>query len=207
MAILIYDLDLEDEVRAKHITNGGTCDPRSTEMWEGVEVVAPVPNNEHSLLVMKLASAFSSVIDWDAGDKALPACNVSDRDAGWEHNYRNPDALVVLADGIAVDKGAYWRGGPDLVVEIVSRGENPQAKFDFYATVGTREVLIVDRKPWALELYQLRGGGYVLAGRSDEATPATFASTVLPLTFRLRPATPRPVIEMTHTRTGQVWTA
>ena len=207
MAILICDPDLEEEVRGKYITNGGTCDPRPTEMWEGVEVVAPVPNTEHFRIASKLNSAFSAVIDWDAGDQAVPGGNVSDRDAGWEHNYRNPDVLVVLADGIAVDKGAYWRGGPDLVVEILSRGENPQAKFDFYAAVGSREVLIVDRKPWALELYQLRGGGYALAGRSDEATPATFASSVLPLTFRLRPATPRPVIEMTHVRTGQAWTA
>ena len=29
-------------------------------------------------------------------------------------------------------------------------------KLDFYAKVGTREVLILDRDPWSLELYALR---------------------------------------------------
>ena len=207
MPILIYDPDIEQDVRDRYLTNPSHCNPRPTEMWEGVEVVAPLANNEHTRIATKLQLAFAGVIDWDRGDQALGPCNVTDRNIDWEKNYRNPDVLVALAGGAATDCGAYWRGGPDLVVEIISRGEDPQAKFDFYATVGSREVLIVDRKPWALELYQLRGGGYVLAGRSDEATPATFASTVLPLTFRLRPAPSRPVIEMTHVGTGQVWTA
>ena len=207
MAITFLDPNEVREIRAKYVTNGGTADERPTEMWEGVEVVPPLANNEHSRITTKLLSAFSSVVDWDAGDQALGPCNVSDRDEGWEHNYRNPDVLVVIAGGTAIDRGTYWRGGPDLVVEIVSPGEDPAAKFAFYAAVGTREVLVVDRDPWALELYHLRGGRLVLAGRSDAANPAAVASSVVPLTFRLRPAAPRPVIEITHTATGQVWPA
>jgi hypothetical protein len=207
MAIPIVDPDEARAARDRLVTNGGTTDERLTEMWEGVEVVPPVANTEHFRIASKLNSAFSTVMDWDAGDQAVPGGNVSDRDDGWDHNYRNPDVLVVLAGGAAVDRGSYWRGGPDFVVEIVSPGEDPAAKFAFYAAVGTREVLVVDRYPWALELHQLRRGRMVPAGRSDAANPAAVASSVLPFTFRLRPGSPRPVIEVTHTGTGQVWTA
>jgi Uma2 family endonuclease len=207
MAILIVDPEEARQVRAQLVTNGGTCDERPTEMWEGVEVVPPVANTEHFRIAAKLNAAFMSVIDWDAGDQAVPGGNVSDRDEGWQHNYRNPDVLVVLAGGVAVDRGSYWRGGPDLVVEIISPGEDPTAKLDFYAKVKTREVLIVDRDPWVLELYQLRNGRLECVGRSDLVNPADLASGVLPLTFRLRPASTRPVIEVTHTTTGQTWTA
>ena len=37
--------------------------------------------------------------------------------------------------------------------------------------------------------------------------PAVLASRVLPLTFQLRDATPRPIIHIVHTATGQTWTA
>ena len=39
------------------------------EMWEGVLVMPPLANNEHQRIVSKLTSAFSSVIDWDAGEQ------------------------------------------------------------------------------------------------------------------------------------------
>ena len=98
-------------------------------------------------------------------------------------------------------------GGPDLAVEIVSPGEDPHEKLDFYARINTRELLIVDRNPWSLELYQLHSGQLQLAGRCDAAMPAVLASGVLPLTFQLQPGTGRPRIAVTHTATGQTWTA
>lgn len=58
-------------------------------------------------------------------------------------------------------------GGPDLAVEIISEGEDPHAKFAFYAAVNTREVLVVERDPWAAELFTLLDGQLVSAGRSD----------------------------------------
>jgi hypothetical protein len=89
------------------------------------------------------------------------------------------------------------------LVEIISPGEKPYDKFDFYAQVNTREVLIINRGPWAIELHQLRGGKLVLAGRSDLANPAVLASSVLPLTFRLVAGQARPRIEVVHPPTGR----
>lgn len=204
MGILILDPNEADALRERYAAEHPD---RPTEVWEGVTVVPPMANTEHFRLSSRLCYAFSSVIDWDGGDEAVPGGNVSDRDDQWEHNYRNPDVIVALAGGVAIDRGSYWVGGPDLVVEIISRGEDSRAKFGFYAAVGTREVLIVDRHPWAVELFRLTDGAMASVGRSEPANPVEVASAVLPLAFRLRPATPRPTIVMRHTTDGRTWTA
>jgi hypothetical protein len=90
---------------------------------------------------------------------------------------------------------------------LSSAGEDSRLKHDFYAKVNTREVLIVNRDPWAVELYRLQNGKLVLVGTSDATTSAVLTSSVLPLTFQLRPGTPRPTILVTHTSTAQTWTA
>src|SRR5688500_17695917 len=116
-----------------------------------------LPNNEHQNLVMRLGVPFAAVVNWEAGDSVPPGANVSARVAGWKQNYRCPDVVVALAGGRAQDCGTHWCGGPDFVVEIRSPSEDPRDKLDFYAAVGTREVLVIDRDPWGLELFRLDG--------------------------------------------------
>jgi hypothetical protein len=203
MSLLIVDpVEAQTWLDAK-----SAIEPRFTECWEGVTVVPPMANNPHQQLVMQLSYALSSVIDWEAGDKCLPGGNVSDYGEDWTFNYRCPDVIVYLAGNPAIDHDSHWEGGPDIALEILSRGENPEAKFEFYASIGTREVLIVDRKPWALELFRLKRGKLVSVGRSELPESSVLKSTVLPFTFQLKPGKPRPTIEMVHTTTGQVWKA
>lgn len=204
MAVLIKDRELAREVREQRKRLGHD---KYDEVWDGVVVVPALPNNEHQRIVQRLSTPFSAVIDWDGGDQVLPGANVSDREKDWKENYRCPDLVVYLAGNPATDEGTHWHGGPDLAVEIVSPEDDPREKLDFYAKVGTKEVLIVDRHPWALELYQLRRRRFRTAGRSDTSNPAVLTSGVLPLTFQLRDGTPRPTIIVTHAATGQVWTA
>lgn len=207
MPILFVDPREAKEARDRFVTNGGNCDPRFTEVWEGVEVVPPIPNNEHQELVTNLMVPLYDSIRMPGLGKVYPGVNVSDRASGWTHNYRGPDLVVYLNNGSAVNHGTHWQGGPDFLVEILSPGERPYDKFDFYAKVNTREVMLVFRDPWAVELHRLQAGRLVLAGRSDDANPTAVASSVLPLTFQLRTGAPRPVIEVVHTATGKMWTA
>jgi Uma2 family endonuclease len=203
MPVLILDPYLEQRIRAER------SDPeknRYDEVWEGVLVVAPSPNTEHQSIVMKFGSIFLSVVN-PLVDTVLPGTNVSDRDADWLSNYREPDIAAYLSTNPAKDSGTHWVGGPDIAVEIVSPGEDPHDKLDFYAKVNTREVLIVDRDPWKLELYQLQGGKLILIGESEVANASVLTSGVLPLTFQLQAGTPRPPINLTHTKTKQTWTA
>lgn len=179
---------------------------RHDEVWEGVLYVPPIANNEHQQLVMDICYAFASVVN-RGNDQVLPGCNVSDRVANWTHNYREPDVAVYLATNPATNCGTHWAGGPDLAVEVVSPGEDPRLKLGFYEQVNTRELLIVERDPWAVEMYQLQSGALVLVGSSTDANGLVLTSTVLPLTFALQAGAARPTIRITHTATGQVWTA
>ena len=104
-----------------------------------------------------------------------------------------PSILVVLT--------LWWKSQAITTV----RGK----KFDFYATVGVREFLLVDRNPWQLELYALRGKKLVLPGRGDVADGKVPTSQVLTLSFRqITPSkSGRPQIEIARTTDGQRWLA
>jgi Uma2 family endonuclease len=204
MPVMIYDPEMEAEIRAECDREGTN---RHEEVWEGVLVVTVLANNEHQRIVMTLCSAFGSALNFEAGDSVLPGANVSDRDSGWKDNYRCPDAVVYLATNPAKDANTHWVGGPDLAVEISSPGEDPRLKLDFYAKVNTRELLIVDRYPWAVELYRLAGGKMGLVGTATEANGAVLASAVLPFTLQVKAGAKRPAVHLVQTATGQTWTA
>ena len=86
--------------------------------------------------------------------KVFAGCNVSDQPKRWKRNYRCPDVAVFLPGNPAEDRKTHWFGGPDFAVEIISRFDRSREKFGFYKSVGVRELLLVDRHPWALELYR-----------------------------------------------------
>lgn len=175
------------------------------ETWNGLDVLLPLVDDTHQDIRTNFAFPISTAAPEESGATACLGVNVSDRATGWLANYRCPDIVVYLATNPAICHGTHWEGGPDFLVEIISDGEDPHAKFDFYAKVNTREALIVERDPWAVELFQLSGGKLVSVGRSDLANGLVLASGVLPLTFRLTAGTPRPRVEVTATATGRQW--
>ena len=131
--------------------------------------------------------------------------NLSDRAAGWAQNYRNPDVTVYLNGNPAADLGSHYVGGPDFLIEIVSPGEIPTAKFAFYESVGTKEVLVVHRDPWMLELFALANGKLASIGTSDLSAGGVCASAALGMTFAVAPGRPRPRVVVTHPATGRSW--
>jgi Uma2 family endonuclease len=178
---------------------------RKDEMWEGIYVVSPDPNNEHHLLASELMAVFLVVRHLVGGGVVFGGGNISDRVEGWTKNYRIPDVAVYLATNPARNCGTHWCGGPDLAVEILSEGDLARKKLAFYAKVGTREVVIIDRDTWALELYRLTDGRLELVGISTPDRPDSLASEVLPLSFRLVPGEGRPTLELTQLDGGQTW--
>ena len=99
----------------------------------------------------------------------FPGVNLSDRDKGWEQNYREPDVAVFLRDGKAINCGTHWRGAADFLVEIISPGERTREKIPFYSSLGVVELLIIDRDPWTLELYRHQNGQLAKVGQSTLA--------------------------------------
>jgi Uma2 family endonuclease len=175
------------------------------EVWNGRYIVMPDPDNVHQDLVGALLTVLRIVISWAKLGNAYPGCNISDRAEKWRSNYRVPDVTVFLNGNPAENRNTHWLGGPDLAVEIVSDNDKSRKKLDFYASVGTRELLIVDREPWQIELFRLTNGELVSVGKSSVADGNILSSEVVPLRFRLIAGVTRPQIEAQHVDGIQHW--
>jgi Uma2 family endonuclease len=203
MTVIINDPSLAARIRAeREISDAASHD----EMWYSNYVMSPLPNNLHQRIVTRLILALRNVVDMDAGDQLFAGVNVTDQEQDWTQNFRVPDVAVVLRDNPLLDRETHLLGGPDFVIEVVSPGDQARAKFPFYAGVGVRELLLVDREPWALELYRLDSGELRPGGRSTVEQPDLLASTVLPLAVRLLPGERRPLIELLRADGTQSWT-
>ena len=181
---------------------------RHDEVWDGIYVVSPIIDIEHRDLVGTFTTALFRAVPKSKLNKIYMGVNVSDRNDDWEQNYRCPDVVVFLKGCLAEDRDTHYYGGPDFAVEIVNPHDRSREKFDFYAKVNTRELLIVDRYPWALELYRLNASqAYDMVGRSALEQPEILESQVLPLTFQLVAGGKRPRIAIGHIDGVQNWLA
>jgi Uma2 family endonuclease len=180
---------------------------RFDEVWDGVYVVSPLPTNEHQEVLGDILFAMQMTIGQTGLGEVRSNSPVSDREKKWGRNYRLPDVAAFLPGGPGICKKSHWLGGPDFAVEIISPHDRSRKKFDFYAKVGVKELLLVDRKPWCLELYRLQDGKLVLVGKSDLDHPTILASEVVPLSFQLVANDPRPRIEIVHSDGVQHWSA
>lgn len=174
MATLVLDPHVEAYLR------GLDRDTRYDEVWEGMSVFMPPRANRDTRIAGAVVLALHLAVEEPELGRVASGGNVSDRDADWAENYRIPDALVYLHSNPALNRETHYVGGPDFALEVVSQGEDGTAKLGFYAAVNTREVLVIDRDPWALTLYRLAEGTLTpvaAAGglRTSESTGVTFA--------------------------------
>jgi len=201
MTSIITESLTQEELKARQESGGDRYD----EVWDGVYLMSPLANLEHQYFVARLTTIIQIVLDQAHPGIAYPGANVSDREVDWTANYRCPDVVAVLDGCPAKNCGTHWYGGPDFLVEIVSPGDRSREKFDFYSGIGVRELLIVDREPWLLELFRLENHELQSVGQSTPDSTFQLQSTVLPLNFRLIPGDARPVIEVTHNDGRQSW--
>lgn len=202
MAVLVIDPLVEDYLLAERRAAGGD---RYDEVWDGVYLMSPIPNSEHQQLAGRLTGVFLELVGWNPRVEVYPGINVSDREDDWTQNYRVPDVAVFLENTRAKNLVTHWLGGPDFGVEIESPKDRSREKLPFYAKVGVRELLLISREPWALELYRLEGDVLTLVGRVVSGDEASLESTVLAVRFRLIPGEPRPLIEVTRLDGSEQW--
>jgi Uma2 family endonuclease len=193
MKMVILDPNTQKKLIRERRSTGGD---RFDEVWEGVYVMSPSADNLHQYLAGKLVSIIDQALEASETTKLFPGVNISDREVDWKTNYRCPDVAVFLATNPAQDRGTHWLGGPDFAIEIISPHDRTRRKLPFYAKVGVRELLILDRNPWSLELYRRSEGTLRSVGKSNLEQPAALSSEVLPLTFRILQADPQPRIEI-----------
>jgi Uma2 family endonuclease len=132
---------------------------RWDEMWDGVLHMPPMPNRRHQDLEWAIEAWLRQFWVPCSGGKCYHQINVASL-GGWPRNYRIPDVVLLTPDRFGIDKDEYFEGGPTVVVEIRTAGDETYQKFDFYAAIGVSEVWVVDRDTRRPEVYQLQGSGY-----------------------------------------------
>ncbi|WP_425616523.1 Uma2 family endonuclease [Anatilimnocola sp. NA78] len=204
MTLIVLDQSVKKRIITDRRARGHD---RFDEVWDGVYVIAPSRDNEHQQTAGRLATIVDLLVAMNYGGRLFAGCNVSDRNEDWLQNFRCPDVALYLPGTPAIDRYTHWQGGPDFAVEIVSRNDRSWQKLEFYAKVGTRELLIVDRDPWQLTLLQLQGDQLVISGASSAADGNELASNVVPLGFRLTSPEGLPTIEVRHLTDGRKYFA
>jgi Uma2 family endonuclease len=203
MDTLVLDPNLSDRLVRERRERGLD---RFDEVWEGVYVMASAPNDEHQKIVTRFARPLIETIeDASLGEVRFGVNLASDPD-DWECDFRIPDIVVFLKGSKSVCHNTFWSGPPDFVVEVISPFDKSRDKLEFYSKIRTRELLLVDRDPWQLELYRLQRGKLKLMAKCAPGGSSSVVSQVLPLEFRLAQATPRPIIEVAATDSERSWT-
>jgi Uma2 family endonuclease len=202
MTAIINDRDLERALIRRRRRLGHDL---RDEVWDGVYVMSPFPRNGHQLVVGRIDFILRLVVELNGLGIVLPGANVADRDEGWEKNYRIPDNCVFLNGTRAQDRDTHWFGGPDFCVEIASPGERVEDKLPFYASVGTREVLLILRSPKRLRLARFNGTEVESVEESTADNPAWLESRVVPLAFRLGGESKARTIEVRRTNEPGEW--
>lgn len=203
MVTMILDHQLEAELLADRRASGADC---HDEVWEDVHMMAPTPNLEHQALIGGWTRVLYEIVTECQLGSVFPGVNVSDRVHDWKRNYRVPDVAVFLHGTKAVRHDTFWFGGPDFAVEIVSPDDRSREKIDFYSSIQTRELLIIDRDPWLLELYRNTDRGMVLVNSLRPADEFSINSQVLPLGIRWQASDQRPHMLLEHAATKKTWT-
>jgi Uma2 family endonuclease len=135
---------------------------RWDEVWEGVLHMVPPPSDPHQ--------AFGTYLLLALGPIATAAGLEARYEGGYfraADDYRQPDLLFARREHFT-DRGL--EGPAELVVEVLSPGDESRDKLDFYAAMSVSEVLLVDPVTREFDLLGLAAdGSYEPVARDDAA--------------------------------------
>jgi Uma2 family endonuclease len=145
-----------------------------TELINGdlLEMPAPVPNHQ------RFSGRVYKVVDYLKPNGEVfyaPADIYLD-----EINIVQPDIFWIAENGKCIEGEKYFRGAPDLVVEVLSPGTtllDKRDKFLLYEKYGVREYWMLHPTEHYAEIWQLQAAKFVFMGvfGADD----TFASSIL----------------------------
>lgn len=134
---------------------------RYDEMWEGILHMTPAPSVEHQRILDELIAFLGPLLRRSARGTLRSGINVFN-EASKATDYRIPDLSFIAADRTHVLASDGTRGGgPDAVIEVRSPDDETYEKFAFYAAIGVREVIVIDRDTKRPEIYRLTGTSHV----------------------------------------------
>lgn len=148
---------------------------RWDEMWEGVLHMAPAPADEHQRIVGELAGFLIPLFKRKRHGTLRIGVNVFNR-ASAEEDYRIPDFSFVAPGREKIIGPQGIEGGPDAVIEVRSPGDETHEKFDFFAKLGVREIVVIDRDAKTAEVHRLAGARY--PGTTGDPGGGVFSETL-----------------------------
>jgi Uma2 family endonuclease len=130
---------------------------RRDEMWEGVLHMTPAPSVEHQRILDELVIFLGRRLATSGRGVLRSGISIFRGPT----DYRVPDLTFVSAgrERLFHEDGVRG-GGPDAVVEIRSPEDETYDKLPFFAAIGTREVIVIDRDTKRPEIYRLAGPGH-----------------------------------------------
>jgi Uma2 family endonuclease len=140
---------------------------RYDEMWDGVLHMPPVPSRDHQDLEWSLETWLRLRWAPPCGARVYHQINVA-RPGRWPQDYRIPDLVLLTPARFGIDRDQYFDGGPEVVVEIRSPGDETDDKLPFYADIGVLEVWVIDREAKTPHVLVLEGDGWVEAAPDAE---------------------------------------
>ncbi len=129
------------------------------EMWDGVLHMPPMANIDHQDFEGDLQSFLKENWAGPINAKVWHQVNLASI-GGWPNDFRIPDLVLLTRDRMHINRGEFLEGAPNVVVEIMSPGDETREKFPFYAALGVPEVWVIDRDNKEPEIHLLRGGRY-----------------------------------------------
>jgi Uma2 family endonuclease len=130
---------------------------RRDEVWDGVLHMVPQPTSGLLFRQRDLLLALGPIAARH-GLEVVFEISVFDPVRG-EKNYRVPDVAVFAPASVSA-RGL--EGHAELVIEVLSPGDESRAKLPFFAMCGIPEVWLLHPSTRAAEVYTLAEGAYVL---------------------------------------------
>ncbi len=141
---------------------------RRDEVWEEELHMVPPPAWGHQSLNQELAVFFG--VHWEALGLGRTAAEVGVKRPGARpapelgvdvpSDFRVPDRVFLLPERYDRIQGGWIVGGPDVVLEIVSPGDESRQKLGFYLSVGVREAIFVSRDTLEVEILSATAAGW-----------------------------------------------
>jgi len=134
------------------------------ELIDGELIMSLAPEDAHQQTSMKTILALAKILPEGGEFRHAPTDVYFD-----EINYFQPDIFWVSKDNqrCHLENGKYWRGAPDLIVEIFSPSterSDRKKKFEIYEQYGVREYWMIDPLAQYIEVWALQENKFVRMG-------------------------------------------
>jgi len=151
--------------------------------------MTPAPEYEHQRIKAKLHTFLDVLLSRRPRGLIALEVNVFN-DTSREPDYRIPDLSFLSRGRESLMARDGIHGGPDAVIEVRSPEDETYEKFPFFASLGVREVVVIDRDSKKPEVHRLTGGRFVEAA----ADPSGWVASET-LGVRMRASGPKLVVE------------